>query len=63
MGNNNSWNSVYDLTKRPYLGPTSLKHFLAFLMVNQAKVKAGDFVYDPFAGSCSIPIACSHFGA
>ena len=32
-------------------------------MANQAKVQAGDFVYDPFAGSCSIPIACAHFNA
>ena len=32
----NSWHFKYDLINRPYLGPTSLKHELAFLMVNQA---------------------------
>jgi len=28
--------SKYNLTKRPYLGPTSTDHELAFLMANQA---------------------------
>ena len=50
------------MEKRPYLGPTSTDHELAFLMANQAQVKPGDLVYDPFVGSGSIALACSHFG-
>ena len=48
---------------RPYLGPTSLKHELAFLMINQAQVKAGDCVFEPFVGTGSIAIAATHHGA
>ena len=33
-----SFFAKYDLNKRPYLGPTSTDHELAFLMANQAKV-------------------------
>lgn len=33
------------------------------LMANQAHVRAGDLVYDPFVGTGSIAIACQHFGA
>lgn len=53
----------FDLNKRPYLGPTSTDHELAFLMANQAMVAPGDLVYDPFVGSGSIALACSYFGA
>eukprot|EP00347_Sterkiella_histriomuscorum_P012467 403368464 len=52
----------YDLKKRPYLGPTSTDHELAFLMANQGQVKEFDFVYDPFVGTGSIAVSCSHFG-
>ena len=55
--------SKYNLDKRPYLGPTSTDHELAFLMANQACIYEGDVVYDPFVGSGSIALACSHFGA
>jgi tRNA (guanine10-N2)-methyltransferase len=48
----------YDLKKRPYLGPTSTDHQLAFLMANQGQIQPGDFVYDPFAGTGSIVMAC-----
>ena len=58
-----SFFAKFDLDKRPYLGPTSTDHELAFLMANQALVTAGDLVYDPFVGSGSIALACSHFGA
>ena len=51
----------YDLRKRPYLGPTSTDHLLAFLMANQGQVKESDFVMDPFVGTGSIAVACSHF--
>ena len=51
----------YNLKQRPYLGPTSTDHELAFLMVNQAHVCAGDYVYDPFCGTGSIAVALQHF--
>ncbi|CDW74335.1 trna (guanine-n2)-methyltransferase homolog [Stylonychia lemnae] len=51
----------YHLRTRPYLGPTSTETQLAFLMANQGQVKEGDFVYDPFVGTGSIALACSHF--
>ena len=54
-----SYFSKYDLKSRPYLGPTSTSHELAFLMANQAEIKEGDIVLDPFAGTGSILIACS----
>jgi len=47
----------YVLRKRPYLGPTSTIHELAFLMANQAMVTEGDLVCDLFVGSGSIAIA------
>ena len=47
----------YDLKKRPYLGPTSTDHELAFLMANQAQITPGDLVYDPFVGTGSIAVA------
>lgn len=53
----------FQLTDRVYLGPVTLAHELSFLMANQALVKPGDLVLDPFAGTGSNLIACSHFGA
>lgn len=52
-----TFHSKYSLKKRPYLGPTSTDHELAFLMANQGQVRAGDFVYDPFVGTGSIATA------
>ena len=53
----------YNLKLRPYLGPTSTDHELAFFMANQGQVQAGDYVYDPFIGTGSIGTALQHFGA
>ena len=33
------------------------------MLANVAQVSEGSFVYDPFVGSASTLIACSHFGA
>lgn len=55
--NDDTYYAKYDLKKRPYLGPTSTDHELAFLMANQGQIKQGDFVYDPFAGTGSIATA------
>ena len=49
--------SKYNLKKRPYLGPTSMDHELAFMMANQGLVQPGDWVYDPFVGTGSIAVA------
>ena len=60
---NKTFFAKYDLNKRLYLGPTSTDHELAFLMANQGLVSDGDLVLDPFVGTGSIAIACSHMGA
>uniref|UniRef100_A0A1A8ITF8 tRNA (guanine(10)-N(2))-methyltransferase TRMT11 n=1 Tax=Nothobranchius kuhntae TaxID=321403 RepID=A0A1A8ITF8_NOTKU len=36
---------------------------LSFIMTNHAKVKENDLVFDPFVGTGSLLVACSHFGA
>ena len=36
---------------------------MAFLMANQAQVKSGKLVYDPFVGTGSILVAAAHYGA
>lgn len=53
----------YTLKQRPFLGPTSTDHELAFLMANQAQIQPGDFVHDPFVGTGSIAIGCTAMGA
>ena len=35
---------------------------LAIIMANQAQVKLGDMVLDPFVGSGSLLVAAAHFG-
>lgn len=55
--NHETYYTRYNLKKRPYLGPTSTDHELAFLMANQAQVCPGDMVYDPFLGTGSIAVA------
>ena len=47
---------------RVYLGPTTTDHELAFVMLNFAKVKKNDLVWDPFVGTGSILISASEFG-
>eukprot|EP00475_Leptophrys_vorax_P030898 TRINITY_DN46631_c0_g1_i2.p2 TRINITY_DN46631_c0_g1~~TRINITY_DN46631_c0_g1_i2.p2 ORF type:complete len:395 (-),score=116.58 TRINITY_DN46631_c0_g1_i2:1665-2849(-) len=53
----------YALNAREYIGTTSTKAELAFIMANQALVQPGDLVYDPFVGTASIIISCAVFGA
>ena len=59
--NDDTYYGKYNLKKRPYLGPTSTDHELAFLMANQAELSEGDFVYEPFVGTGSIAVALQHF--
>lgn len=54
---------TYQLKSRKYLGPTAMDAEIAFLMANQAQVKTGKLVYDPFVGTGSILVGAAHFGA
>lgn len=36
---------------------------LSFIMANQALIKKGDLIIDPFVGTGSLLIAAAHFGA
>lgn len=40
-----------------------MEPFLSLLMANQALVKKGNFVYDPFVGTGSILVAAAKLGA
>ena len=53
----------FALTRRGYLGPTSMDHELAAVMANLGRVGANDLVFDPFAGTGSILVACAAQGA
>ncbi|XP_065844049.1 tRNA (guanine(10)-N2)-methyltransferase homolog [Oscarella lobularis] len=53
----------YSIKKRRYIGNTSMDTTLSFLMANQAKVKPGQLVLDPFVGTGSVLIACACYGA
>jgi tRNA (guanine10-N2)-methyltransferase len=41
----------YSLSTRAYIGTTSTKAELAFIMANQGLVRKGDLVFDPFVGT------------
>lgn len=57
------FNYPYRLSNRIYLGPTSADNDLAFMMCNQAQVKSGDFVFDPFVGTAGLLIPPATMGA
>ena len=57
------FHTKYGLPDRLMLGPTSTDHNLAFLMANMGHVDSSKTVIDPFLGTASILIACSHFGS
>lgn len=50
------------LKKRKFIGNTSMDAALSLLMANQALVKCGDFVFDPFVGSGSLLVAAAKCG-
>lgn len=52
----------YSVKNRLFIGNTSMDAQLSLLMANQAKVRPGSLVYDPFAGTGSVLVACAHFG-
>lgn len=51
------------LPSRRYLGPTSMDAQLAFMMCELARVRPGDWVCDPFCGTCGILVAAAFYGA
>ena len=53
---------TYNLKKRPYIGTTSMPAELTFLMANLGKVVRGSVCYDPFCGTGSLLVSCSHHG-
>ena len=53
----------YDLTRRRYLGPTSMDVEMALIMCNMIHARPGGVVWDPFCGTGSILIAAAHYGA
>ncbi len=52
----------YSLTTRRYIGPTSMAVELAMLTANQALVKPGHLVLDPFVGTGSLLVSAAHYG-
>ena len=53
----------YSLKKREYINTTSMDSELALLTANLTLAGPDKIFYDPFVGTGSFPIACSHFGA
>lgn len=54
--------SEISLKTRKFIGNTSMDATLSLLMANQAQVKEGDLVYDPFVGTGSLLVAAAKFG-
>ncbi len=55
--------NTYTLKKRHYISTTSMDSELALVTANITLAAPGKLFYDPFVGTGSFPIACSHFGA
>ncbi|KAJ1721910.1 hypothetical protein LPJ53_003630 [Coemansia erecta] len=53
----------FDVKKRSYLGNTTMDAELSLVMANQALARPGALIYDPFVGTGSFLLTCSHFGA
>jgi tRNA (guanine10-N2)-methyltransferase len=53
----------YDLKQRKYISTTSMDSELALVTANISLAAPGKLYYDPFVGTGSFPVACSHFGA
>lgn len=53
----------YNLKKREYLGTTSMDAELSLVMANQALLKPGKLVLDPFVGTGSFLCTSAEFGA
>lgn len=55
--------STYSLKKRQYLSTTSMDAELALIMANLALARPATLFYDPFVGTGSLTVACTHFGS
>eukprot|EP01119_Soliformovum_irregulare_P023685 TRINITY_DN8320_c0_g2_i1.p1 TRINITY_DN8320_c0_g2~~TRINITY_DN8320_c0_g2_i1.p1 ORF type:complete len:481 (-),score=122.02 TRINITY_DN8320_c0_g2_i1:242-1552(-) len=53
----------FAVTKRSYIGTTSMDSELSLLQANQALARENTLVLDPFAGTGSLIIACALFGS
>ncbi|XP_068616195.1 tRNA (guanine(10)-N2)-methyltransferase homolog [Brachionichthys hirsutus] len=53
----------HSVKNRHFIGNTSMDAGLSFIMANHARVKENDLVFDPFVGTGSLLVACSHFRA
>ena len=53
----------YTLKRRSYLGTTSMESEISFFTANQALVKPGSIVMDPFVGTGSLLVTCAALGA
>ncbi|XP_032373797.1 tRNA (guanine(10)-N(2))-methyltransferase TRMT11 [Etheostoma spectabile] len=53
----------HSVKNRHFIGNTSMESGLSFIMANHAKVSENDLVFDPFVGTGSLLVACSHFRA
>lgn len=63
VGNGRQAITKYDLTKRRYLGPTSMDVEMGLIMCNMIHARSGGVVWDPFCGTGSILVSAAHFGA
>ncbi|KAK2957726.1 putative tRNA guanosine-2'-O-methyltransferase [Blattamonas nauphoetae] len=52
----------FDLSKRRYIGTTSMKAHLSFICANLGLVRPGSLVLDPYCGTMSIGLSCAAFG-
>ncbi|XP_024080900.1 tRNA (guanine(10)-N2)-methyltransferase homolog isoform X2 [Cimex lectularius] len=59
---NRSLITDFSLKKRKFIGNTSMDPQLSFVMANQALVKKGDIILDPFVGTGSLLISAAQFG-
>ncbi|XP_025264263.1 tRNA (guanine(10)-N2)-methyltransferase homolog isoform X1 [Camponotus floridanus] len=50
------------LKTRKFIGNTSMDPQLSLIMANQAQIRKGDLIFDPFVGTGSLLIAASQFG-
>lgn len=55
--------NTYNLKKREYLGTTSMESLLSLVTANQALARPGSLILDPFVGTGSFLVSCSHYGA
>jgi tRNA (guanine10-N2)-methyltransferase len=60
---NRSAANIFDLRHREYLGTTSMDPLLSLVMANMALARPGSLILDPFVGTGSFLLCCSHFGA